>query len=392
MKKIMGNEEIQMLKQVIETQKLCRLDRLEQSFTSRFERDFAQYVGSQHVLAVNSGSAALQAAVAACGIGPGDEVICTAFSYISSSGCVLNQNAIPVFADIDPRTMCIDPADIERKITDRTRAIIPVHIFGQPCEMDAIMSIAKKHNLFVIEDCCQAYSAKYKGRHVGTIGDIGCFSLQMSKHITCGDGGIAVTNQAGLLEKMSLFANYGQQIGKKYNHFTLGWNFRLAELLSAVATAQLKKIAKFNAERKRFVDLIETTLKGIPAISLAFVPDGCEPNYWLYPMKYNEDKAPFSKSEFLKRCKDASLTVGFADGGYIPRPNYLEPVFKDMATYGHNCPFDCKWYGKKIEYKEGLCPVLEKAMPDLLIMDIHHSRSLEDIRKTAAGIRKILEQ
>jgi len=386
----MGKEEIQILKQVIATQKLCRLDRMDKSFTARFERDFAKYVGSKHVLAVNSGSAALQAAVAACGIGPGDEVICTAFSYISSSGCVLNQNAVPVFADVDPKTMCIDPADIEKKITDKTRAIIPVHILGQPCEMDKIMAIAKKHKLFVIEDCCQAYSSKYKGRYVGTIGDIGCFSLQMSKHITCGDGGIVVSNNSALFDKISLFSNYGQQIGKKYNHFTLGWNFRLAELLSAVAIVQLKKIGKFNAERKRFVDLIETTLKDVPAISPAYVPKGCKPNYWLYPMKYNEEKAPFPKREFLKRCRDAALTVGFADGGYIPRPNYLEPVFKDKAVYGHDCPFDCKWYGKKIEYKEGLCPVLEKAMQNLLIMDVHHSRSFADIRKTVEGMRKIL--
>jgi len=391
MKRIMGREELLMLKQVITTQKLCRLDRLENSFTARFERDFAKYLGVKNVLAVNSGSAALQAALAACGVGPGDEVICTAFSYISSSGCVLNQNAVPVFADVDPRTLCIDPADIERKITDRTKAIIPVHIFGQPCDMDKIMAIAKKHKLFVIEDCCQAYSSRYGGKYVGTIGDIGCFSLQMTKHITCGDGGMAVTNNSELFEKISLVSNYGQQIGKKYNHFVLGWNFRLAELLSAVAIAQLKKIDKFNAERKRFVDLIEAALKDVPAISPAFVPDKCRPNYWLYPMWYNEDKAPFPKAEFLKRCKDASLSVGFADGGYIPRPNYLEPVFKDMATYGHNCPFDCKWYGKKIEYKEGVCPVLEKTMPRLLMIDIHHSRSSADIRKTVVGMREILE-
>lgn len=392
MKKIMGKEEIQMLTKVIATQKLCRLDRMENSFTARFERDFAEYLGVKNVLAVNSGSAALQAAMAACGIGPGDEVICTAFSYISSSACVLNQNAIPVFADVDPRTLCIDPEDIRKKITGKTRAIIPVHILGQPCEMDEIMAVAKKHHLFVIEDCCQAYSSKYKGRYVGTIGDIGCFSLQMSKHITCGDGGMVVSHNPDLFNKISLFSNYGQYIGKKYNHLMLGWNFRLAELLSAVAIAQLKKIGNFNAERKRFVDLIEAVLKDVPAISLAYVPRGCKPNYWLYPMWYNETKAPFSKQEFLRRCKEASLTVGFADGGYIPRPNYLEPVFKDKAAYGHNCPFDCKWYGKKIKYKEGLCPVLEKTMPSLLIIDIHHSRSLEDIRKTVVGMRKILEK
>jgi len=390
MKRIMGKEEVRMLKRVIATQKLCRLDSMENSFTARFERDFGKYLGVKNVLAVNSGSAALQAALAACGVGPGDEVICTAFSYISSSGCVLNQNAVPVFADVDPKTLCIDPEDIREKITGKTKAIIPVHILGQPCDMDKIMAIAKKHKLFVVEDCCQAYSAKYKGRYVGTIGDIGCFSLQMTKHITCGDGGIAVSNNSDLFNKISLVANYGQQIGKKYNHLMLGWNFRLAELLSAVAIAQLKKIARFNAERKRFVDLIEAVLKDVPAISLAYVPRGCKPNYWLYPMWYNEAKAPFPKQEFLRRCKEASLTVGFADGGYIPRPNYLEPVFKDMATYGHNCPFDCKWYGKKVEYREGLCPVLEKAMKSLLVIDIHHSRSLKDIRKTVMGMRKIL--
>lgn len=386
MDKIMGKEELAMLKMVIERQQLSRLNGLDKSFTAQFERDFAKYSGVTHALAVNSGSAALQSAVAACDIGPGDEVICTAFSYISSSGSVLAQNAIPVFADVDPATFCLDPKDIERKITDRTRAIIPVHIFGQPCDMDPIMDIAKKHNLYVIEDCCQAYGSKYKGKMVGTIGNLGVFSLQMSKQITCGEGGIVVSNDGKLFDKANLFANYGQYIGKPYNHHIFGCNFRLTELQSAVAIAQLKKIDRFLNERKRFVDLVEKTLKDTPEICLAYVPEWAEPHYWLYPMRYNEEKARFSIEEFIKRCKENDIHIG----GYIPRPNYLEPPFKDKATYKHRCPFDCKWYPKKIEYQEGLCPVLEKAMKTLLIINNHHSRLSKEIRKIAGGIKKVL--
>lgn len=386
----MGKEELEMLAKVIEGQDLCRLNQFNKgkTFATQFEEEFAKYLGIKHALIVNSGSAALQAAVAACDIGPGDEVICTAFSYISSSGCVLSQNAIPVFADVDPKTLCIDPVDIERKITKRTKAIIPVHIFGQPCDMTSIMDISKKHNLYVIEDCCQAYGSKYKGKTVGTIGHLACFSLQQSKHITCGDGGIVASNDEKLMDKANLFANYGQYKGKRYNHLILGWNFRPSELQSAVAIAQLRKIEKFNQERRRAINLINEGLGDLQQIEIPEASPETEPNWWWYPLRYKE--VGISYSEFKERYQKEGLDREILLFGYISnRPNYLEPVYRDMTAYRNRCPFDCKWYQNKIEYQEGLCPVLEKAMKNVLLIDTH-PLNFRKIPAVVEGIRKIL--
>lgn len=390
MYRIMGREELRMLKRVIQNQDLCRLNQFKKgkSFATQFEEEFERYLGIKYALIVNSGSAALQTAVAACDIGPGDEVICTAFSYISSSGCVLNQNAIPVFADVDPKTFCIDPADIEKKITERTKAIIPVHIFGQPCDMDSIMDIAKRHNLYVIEDCCQAYGSKYKGKMVGTIGHLACFSLQQSKHITCGDGGIVVSNDEKLIDKAGLFANYGQYVGQRYNHLILGWNFRPSELQSAVALAQLRKIERFNQIRRKAVQLVNETLRNLPQVEFPKVPEETEPNWWFYPLKYKEGR--ISYSEFKEHYQKERLNKGVVLFGYISnRPNYLEPVYKERSAYKNGCPFDCKWYSKRIEYREGLCPVLEEAMKNLLLIDTH-PLNFEKVKSAVKGIKKIL--
>ena len=390
MDRVVGKEELDMLKKVIDSQDLCRLNQFNKgkTFATQFEEDFASYLGIKHVLIVNSGSAALQAAVAACDIGHGDEVICTAFSYISSSGCVLSQNAIPVFADVDPKTLCLDPEDIEKKITERTKAIIPVHIFGQPCDMDRIMDIAKKHNLYVIEDCCQAYGSKYKGKMVGTIGHIACFSLQQSKHITCGDGGILVSNDENLFDKASLFSNYGQYMGKRYNHLILGQNFRPSELQSAVAIAQLRKIERFNQERRKAVKLINEGLKDLAQIEIPEVSSGTEPNWWWYPLRYKEGE--ISYSEFKERYQKEGSAKEMLLFGYVSnRPNYLESVYKDIMERRDGFPFNSKWYPQKPDYKEGLCPVLEKEMKNLLLIDTHPLK-FKEIPDVVSGIRKIL--
>ncbi len=390
MERIMGSEELEILKELIETQDLCRLNQVKsgKSYTSQFEEEFANYTKAKHVLMLNTGSAALHTAVAASDIGPGDEVICTPYSYIASSVCVLENNAIPIFADVDPNTFLINPLDIEKKINERTKAIIPVHIFGYPADMDRIMSIANKYKLIVIEDACQAYGSKYKGKAVGTIGHFGCFSLQQSKHITCGEGGILVCNDDNLFDKAQLISNYGQYMHKLHYHYSLGWNYRPSELQAAVAIAQLRKIEKFNKKRKEFIKIIYEYLTDIDQIKFFPPNPKAEINWWLFPIIYNESRTELKFSKFKEKCLEKKLSSIIFD--YIPRPNYLEEVFTKKSVYKHGCPFTCNWYKKEVEYKGNLCPNLEKALPYLFLINIHHLKSFGEIKSTVIKMRNIL--
>ena len=389
MERIMGNEELEILKELIETQDLTRLNQVKsgKSYASRFEKEFANYINVKHVLMLNSGSAALHTAVAASEIGPGDEVICTPYSYIASSICVLENNAIPIFADIDPNTFLIDPLDIERKINEITKAIIPVHIFGYPADMDRIMSIANKYNLIVIEDACQAYGSKYDGKAVGTIGHFGCFSLQQSKHITCGEGGILVCNDDNLFDKAHLISNYGQYMHRIHYHYLLGWNYRPSELQAAIAIAQLRKLDEFNKKRKEFVKIIYDYLADIDQIKFFPQNPKSEISWWLFPIIYDEARTELEFAKFKVKCLEKKIPVLF---DYIPRPNYLEEIFTKKFTYKHGCPFTCNWYKKEVEYKESLCPKLENVLPYLFLIHIHHLNSFEEMKSAVIKMRNIL--
>lgn len=202
----LGDEELRLLEEVIRS---GRLFRFAGTKVKRFEEEFANYFGVKHAIASTSGTSAIHVALGAINLGPGDEVITAPISDIGTVIPILAQNAIPVFADVDPETYNIDPSDVKRKMTEATKAIIPIHLFGQPCDMDPIMEIAEKHDLYVAEDCAQAYLAEHKGRMVGTIGHLGCFSLQQSKHMTAGDGGITVTDDDQLAHRAELFADKG---------------------------------------------------------------------------------------------------------------------------------------------------------------------------------------
>jgi len=200
---------------------------------------------------------------------PGDEVITGPITDFGTIIPILYQNAIPVFADVDPDTFGMDPEDLERKITKKTKAVMPVHLFGNPCDKDPILEIARKHSLYVIEDCCQAYVTEYKGRWVGTLGDIGCFSLQQSKHMTCGDGGITITNNDDLAQRGRLFADKGwdRSMWGARAYFFLGLNYRMTELQAAVALAQLKKVKTVVERRQKNAALLSNMLKDIDGIT-----------------------------------------------------------------------------------------------------------------------------
>ncbi len=238
---------------------------------SALEKEWAQYTGARYCLTTTSGTAALHMALAAVGVGPGDEVITSAFTFLASASCALHQNAIPVFVDIDPRTYNMDPAKLEAAINERTKAIIPVHIQGLPADLDPILAIARKHNLYVIEDACQAHGATYKGKKVGTIGDVGTFSLNNFKNLCGGEGGLFITDNELYLNKGVLIRCFGDEVDEVshrriYNASILGYMYRNQELPAALCRAQLRHLDERNAARIANAEYLTRELSKIPGV------------------------------------------------------------------------------------------------------------------------------
>ena len=217
-----------------------------------FENDFSNFVGSEHSVAVSSGTAALHCCIAAINIGAGDEVIVPSMTFVATANAIVFQGGTPVFADVDKDTLLIDTCDVARKITPKTKAIIPVHIYGQSCDMWAIIKIAKKYNLKVIEDCAEAHGAMYNEKKVGSFGDIGCFSFFGNKVITTGEGGMCVTNNLELDEKMRVLRDHGMSKTKRYWHDVAGYNYRMTNLQAAIGLAQLERIEEIHKNRREY--------------------------------------------------------------------------------------------------------------------------------------------
>jgi len=370
-----GEEELTYLREVIESQELWR--GTAGNFVARFEDAFGQHLGRRYVLGLSSGTSADEAALAGLGLEPGDEVICPATAPIFVSMPVVGLGCIPVFADVDPRTLIITPEGIEDRITAQTRAVMVVHLHGQPAPMDEIMAVARAHNLQVVEDCAQAYDCYYQGRKAGTIGDVACFSLQQSKHITSGEGGIVATDDPEIYRRMVLYSNCGMPWYRyglaapqaesvaglpTRGHFAFGHNNRMSELQGAVALAQLEKIDEFNARRRELVAIIESELRDVRGVELAHVYPGTQPNYWAYPVRV---PAPL---------------------GTYREINYLEAVFQDMQRHrrtsvGYPLP-------DYVRYEPGLCPNAEAAAPRFWPIGTHHGADPATIREAARKIRE----
>lgn len=241
-KPIITDEEIEAVTEVLKSGMLAQGKKVEQ-----FQKEFAQYTQSKYGVATSSGTTALHTALVAADIGPGDEVITTPFTFAATANSVLYSGAKPVFADIDPKTFNLDAASVEEKITDKTKAILPVHLYGQPADMDAICEVAQKHDLKIIEDAAQAHGAVYKGKKIGSIGDLGCFSFYPTKNITTGEGGMVTTNNEELAEKAGMVRAHGES--QRYEHEILGYNYRMTDIAASIGLTQLKHIDEFNAKR-----------------------------------------------------------------------------------------------------------------------------------------------
>ena len=257
-----------------------------------FEQAYAKLLGAKRGLATASGTTALMIALHVVGVDAGDEVITSPYTFIATYNAILNAKALPVFADTDPATLTMDPATIESRITDRTRAILPVHIFGMPCEMDAINAIAKKHKLAVVEDACQAWLAEYHGQKCGTLGDLGCFSFQNSKHIPAGEGGAVSGNSDELIDRANSFHNCGRAFGtnKGSGSFTRGNNYRMTQMQAVMLLQQIEKLVLETARRRESADRLTAGLKQIPGIQPARLPENSRAVWHLYAFRYDKEQ------------------------------------------------------------------------------------------------------
>ncbi len=283
-----------------------------------FEREAAAHLGVKHAITCASGTDALHLALLAAGIGPGDEVITTPFTFIATAEAICYVGATPVFVDIDPRTFNIDVRRIESAITSRTRALLPVHLFGQPVEMEPLMAIARRHGLKVIEDCAQSFGAEIEGRQTGTFGDAGCFSFFPSKNLGCfGDGGMITTDSDELAETIRMLRNHGSS--KRYHHDIIGYNSRLDEIQAVILRAKLKRITAYNQGRRAAAHTYTGRLEGLPGI----VPpheDGKGLHVYHQYTLLAEDR-----DAIMQRLRDAGISSAI----YYPIPLHRQPVFAD---------------------------------------------------------------
>ena len=341
------------------------------------EKEWASYFGVKHAISVNSATSALYCAVGAAKVGPGDEVIVSPYTMAASATAALAYNAVPVFADIEPEYFCVSAQSVEDKITERTKAIIVVDIFGQPYDVDGINALAKKHGLIVIEDAAQAPGAKINGRYAGTLGDMGIFSLNYHKHIHCGEGGIVVTNDDLMAERVRLIRNHAEVVvgAKGFNDLVnmIGFNLRMTELEAAIAREQLKKLSALLLLRQENVTYLNSQLNQIPCLTMPAVRKGAEHASYLHAVKFSSDLAGVARERFVEAVKaELAPTMGHDDEVYIGcgyvKPIYLEPLYQNLVGYGDKgCPFKCPWYKGELNYAKGLCPTAERMHFDEII-------------------------
>jgi perosamine synthetase len=356
------------------------------------EREFAAFIGSRHALATNSGTAALHVAVAAAGIGPGDEVITPAFSFVATAMSVLHHAAIPVFVDIEPETFGIDPAKIEAAITERTRAIIPVHLHGMPCRIDAVAAIAKKRGLVLIEDAAQAHGATWKGKRVGTFGALGCFSLQSSKNLACGEGGVAVTDDPELLQRANRTRMFGENVrpedeatyrldraldgDRAYDSETVGWMYRTTEMSAALARSQLRRLEAMNEQARRNAGALSRALGKLPGVTPPTVPEGAMPVWHKYRVRLDASKAGVDAPP--RRVRDAVVRALKAEGVdavlWQTQPVPGQTLFRRKVGYGvaKGAKVGCPWdHGRDVSYDLAQYPETQALLDSSLCLFSH---------------------
>jgi len=376
-KPVIGEDEISAVTAVLKSGNIAQGKKVEE-----FEEAFAEFIGTRYAIAVNSGTAALHIALLAHGIGEGDKVIASPFSFIATANSILFAGARPVFADIEEESFNIDPDSIAEKITPQTKAIMPVHLYGQPCDMKRIMKIAEKHGLVVIEDACQAHGAVYYGSQsavssqqlgpsandyrlalkVGTFGT-GCFSFYPTKNITTGEGGMITTNDKHIAQKARMIRNHGQR--ERYLHEILGYNYRMTDIAAALGLCQLEKLEQFNDKRIENARILTEGLRGIRGLILPYVKSNVKHIFHQYTVRVTEEFG-LPRDEVKEKLKQK----GIATEIYYPLPIHKQPFYQ------------------KLGYNDYL-PKSEKAAREVLSLPIHPSLTREDLEDSVRAIQNI---
>lgn len=336
-------------------------------YTKRLENSFKAYFSVKYAVAINSATSALHASLVACDIGVGDEVIVTPYSFSSSASCVLMVGATPVFVDIEPNTFCLNPIEIWKALTPKTKAIIPVHLCGHPADMTYMMNIVS-HKVAIIEDAAQAIGAEWKGRKVGTIGDCGVFSFNQSKHISTGEGGMLITDDETIYERACAVRNHGEVSFPALK--IVGYNYRMCEIEAALALDQFHDLDQMTRIRIGLAEYMSQRLSEIDGFTPPITLPDCKHVFYTYAVKYDEAKVGMPRNEFQKKMIDKGVYFG---SGYV-EPLYLLPVYE------------------KFGYKKGLCPVTERMWErELLVFDwLRYGTTFKDIDHAIKIVKEVI--
>ena len=361
-----------------------------------FEKEFAAWNGNRFAVTTNSGTAALHMGVAACGCGAGDEVIVTAYSWSSSATCILHANAIPVFVDIDFDTINMDVSKIEAAITPRTKAIVVVHLHGLAVDMDAIMAIAKKHKLKVIEDACQAHGAEFKGKKVGTIGDCGAFSFNQNKCLCSGEGGMFVTNDEEILNKARMIWSFGETRtpaqSRDYHAYALGWMYRNNDLTAAFGRAQLTRLTDYIARQRENAAALIGSLRGTKGLIFPAEPDGHAHQYYNFTIRIDHEALGWREEP--AKLRDAMMKAMQAEGTQVHVwQQFILPamtVFQAKNAFGKGSPW-C--LGEAVDYDPARFPLAQKHTDGHFGMTtpLRFPNDASVAKKVGEGIRKAFE-
>lgn len=343
------------------------------------EEKLAEYLGVKYAVAICNGTAALHAACYAAGVREGDEVITTPITFAASANCVLYMGAKPVFADIDPETYNIDPEDIKRKITPKTKAIIPVHFTGQPCDMDLILDIAREYGLTVIEDGAHALGAEYKGKKVGGIGNMTTFSFHPVKHITTGEGGAITTNDKELYARLAMFRTHGiTRDGSRltrdggpwyYEQQFLGYNYRITDIQAALGVSQMGKLDRFLEKRREYARLYDEAFAGMEGVIAPCQMEGTNSAWHLYIIKLEPEKLKADRRKIFEELKDRNIGVNVH---YIPV--YLHPYYRALG------------------YPEGLCPNAESLYERMITLPLFPKMEKGDVQYVVNNVKEVVDK
>ena len=368
-----GEEELNAVIEVMKSsmEDSGKLWRMGGTKTKDFETEFAKFYGSKYAAASSTGTAAIHLAVAACTFEPGSEVITSSITDVGTVTPILFQNLVPIFADVDPETLNVTPEAIAKCISEKTKAIIVVHLSGLLCDMDPIMELAEEHNLMVIEDCAQAHYAEYKGRIAGTIGDMGCFSLMVGKHMTSGgEGGMTITDNEELWRKSMLFARnmFTPWTRIRFDIVFPVLNYRMTELQAAIGLVQLKKLPKIVEQRRRLGTKLAKSISHLETVKPAKVLKGTKPSYWFSIIHVDTDSIRVSLDDFAEALRREGIPVG---AKYTGAPMYEYEFLKDRKIYADSCPN------------------AKKALGGVLTLSLHESCTEKEVEDAVKALEKV---